>query len=450
MTVKVKFPLLGNKTILILFAAIGCVLASSPGFACPDLGRFYRLLESDPAAARAELSVLLNECYESSEYFALVGAAHLETGDLFQALENLERALLLDPENGSAAVDYAELLFRQGQVLGALEINSQLLAREDLPEGVQKLVVGRDRLWRRYTTDTDFGLGVSFGYDDNLNSAPMGEQLTLTLSGQPVSLDISPEYRAAGGEYSSLMTGVARIREGVNLTSRVSGSIRGRFSNRSDYEMLQASSLFSLAESGVNSRWNAVAGLDHLNYGGNSIYSSATVRASYLAGRLSNCNLYATAAFQYQSFHKQRSLSGRESRVGAEGDCLLPTSFFQRIGLAISGLENRAVEGDRLGADRSGWQINLAAQKQVGRGRLMAQYVRTSLNDDEGYSPIFSDGARRKESIDSIYFRYLYPVTALGRSAQITASIYYNSQRSTIALFRTRGTSAELGINWEI
>ena len=46
-----------------------------------------------------------------------------------RAAENLELALLIDPENGSAMVDYAEVLFGIGQVSSAVDINQLILER---------------------------------------------------------------------------------------------------------------------------------------------------------------------------------------------------------------------------------------------------------------------------------------------------------------------------------
>ena len=58
-----------------------------------------------------QLAGLMPECLESSEYFALYGQAQLNNGQLSGALEALERALLIDPNNGAAGIDYAQALF---------------------------------------------------------------------------------------------------------------------------------------------------------------------------------------------------------------------------------------------------------------------------------------------------------------------------------------------------
>ena len=447
-----QFLLVSRKTIFKGLTTLICVFGSFSCHAlCPDLRDYYSILERDPALLDRQLSNFLEDCYQNSEYFSLLGSAQIQMGDLLRALENLERSLLLDPQNGSAAFDYAEVLFRQGQVISALEINNQLSERDDLPEGMSDLIAERSRLWRPFTVQYVGGLGLSFGHDNNLNSAPIGERLTLTLSGKPISLEVSPEFRANAGSYTGLTAGFTRIQETLGLTSRVSGSFRGRFSDMDDHEMVQSSFLVGLTDNAEDSRWSTVLGVDHLNFGKNAIFSSSTFRASYRLGLYKRCSFHPTIAAQYQHFHKQASLSGVEGSLGAEMDCqLAQPDIVQRVGVAISALENRATRSGRLGADRSGWRFNLAMQKQIGAGQLLAQYVHTRLDDDSGYSLIFSDGAKREESLDSVFLRYLFPVRFLGKSAQFSASIYHNEQRSTIELFRTRGTSAEIGINWGI
>ena len=447
-----QFLLVSRKATSSGLAALFCAFGSLSGYAlCPDLQEYYPILEQDAPRLDRQLSNLLEDCYENSEYFSLLGSAQIQMGDLFRALENLERSLLLDPQNGSAAFDYAEVLFRRGQVISALEINNQLSERDDLPYGMDDLIAERSRLWRPFTVQYAGGFGLSFGHDNNLNSAPVGERLTLTLSGKPISLEVSPEFRANAGSYAGFSAGVTRVQETLGLTSRVSGSFRGRFGDISDYEMVQGSFLVGLSDSAEDSRWSTVLGVDHLNFGKNAIFSSSTFRASYRLGRYKRCSLYPTIAAQYQHFHKQESLSGVEGSLGTEMDCQLSRAdVVQRVGVAISAVENRATRSGRLGADRSGWRFNLALQKQFGAGQLLAQYVHTNLNDESGYSPIFSDGAKREESLDSFFLRYVLPASFLGKTAQFSASVYHNEQKSTIALFKTRGTSAEIGINWGI
>ena len=447
---KVQFPLAGKKTIPKLLTAVACLLHSLQSVAaCPDLSDFYRAIDDEFQLVESRLLPLLGECSENSEYFSLLGTVQLRSGNFFTALENLEHALLLNPDNGSALVDYAEVLFQQGQVLSAVEINAQLLAREDLPEELAQAIADRQRRWRRLTIETSSILGVSVGYDNNLNSAPMGRQLALTLSGQSVVLDVSPEFLAVGGAYANLAAGIARSKAGRDISSRMSGQVKGRFGKNSSYDVLQASSQFAFAQSGDNPRWNATLGFDHLNYGGNAIFSSSTIRASYLARQGKVCGIYPRLALQYQHFHTQESLSGIESSLGVGVDCQLPIGkTVNRLAVEASTLTNRALKGSRLGQDRNGWQVNIAWRRQVGPGQASAQYTFTDLSDDEGYSPIFDDGAKRHESLSSVYLQYAIPTRRLGVAAQIVTSVSYYNQDSTVGLFTTQGANLEIGINW--
>ena len=185
---------------------------------CPDLSSYYEEGDEGIYSLEAELSALVEQCSDSAEFFALLGATQLQIGDLLRANESLELALLLDPQNGSALFDYAELLNQQGQTLNAIELGEQLLSREDLPGALEELIVERLRTWRRARTEQNFGLGISLGYDNNLNSAPSNDSLALTLSGRSVVLDVAPEFQATSGEYSRLeANGLRRTSSSSNI-----------------------------------------------------------------------------------------------------------------------------------------------------------------------------------------------------------------------------------------
>jgi tetratricopeptide (TPR) repeat protein len=114
------------QIVLLIFAG---ALPISSFAACPDLSAFYQSDAAASAVLQQQISQLLPECLESSEFFALYGAAQLNSSDLAGALESLERALLLNPGNGAAAIDYAQALFEVGQLFTALEMNQRLIAQ---------------------------------------------------------------------------------------------------------------------------------------------------------------------------------------------------------------------------------------------------------------------------------------------------------------------------------
>ena len=395
------------------------------------------------------LAGLLDQCYTNSEYFSVNGAAYLSMGDLLRALESLERALLLDPDNGSAAVDFAEVLYRQGQVTTAIEVNSQLLSREDLPEDLREAILTRQQRWRRDTTQRLFSLGTTVGYDNNLNSAPIADQIGLTLSGNPVLFDVSPEFQAAGAAYARFTGTGTRLSYGQTVNSSLTASITGRFSKESDYDLIQGSARYRLSDSSDIPAWNATFGLDHLVWGGNTVFSSATIRADYLLMDFGVCRAYPRLAIQYQKYKAQELLSGYEYFLGPGGECDIEIGgALNRFGLEVGALRNKAEYSGRLGGDREGWQSNFFWQRAWGAGQIIGQYQFTKFNDTEGYSLLFGNGVRRRENLHSTFISYARPLKPFGRIAQFIATAAYHNQDSSIGLFRTRGASLELGLNW--
>ncbi|MDG2422302.1 MAG: hypothetical protein P8N40_11440 [Gammaproteobacteria bacterium] len=433
-----------TKSLVAIFLIVPATLKA----ACPDLSQYYALVEEEPRTAELALFSLTSDCTDNSEYFALLGSVQLSLGKIFESRENLELALLLDPQNGSALIDYAENLFELGQVTGALEVNQQILQRQDLPETLGDLVRDRDSRWRRYTRDSSFRFAALTGYDNNLNSAPFARQLALTLSGESILLAVSPEFRPVGGGYANLILGGGHRRVGSETTFAVSGEARGRFGDDERHNILQAATQLVISEAGDAPRWALQLDSGQLNYGGNPIFRSTTLRGSYRLTQIRNCGIYSRLAAQYQSYKAQRILGGIETSAGLGLDCTIGLSGADsRLGLEIAALNNKSSDSARLGGDRNGWQANLAWRKQVGAGQLLVQYSHTELNDDYGYSPLFRDGARRQEGLGSAYISYSQRLPALGAGVGFIANVYYHEQQNTIALFRARGASAEIGLS---
>ena len=444
-----QFPLGKKRKSSKLLFVLASLLASTVSFACPNLQNFYASLENEPAALVEALDEILEQCYADTEYFALVGAAHLGLGDLLRALESLERALLLDPRNGSAAVDFAEVLYRQGQLISAIEINSQLLSRTDLPNDLREAIFVRQSRWQRETSQRSFSFGTSLGYDNNLNSAPIADRLALTLSGNPVFLDVSSDFRTAGASYARVTGGGALVNSGQNFNGRLTASITGRFSKESAYDLIQGSARCRLSDASDVSRWNTTFGVDHLVWGANTVFRSATFRAGYLLKDFGACRIYPRLATQYQKYEAQELLSGYESSLGVGSECDIAAGVaLNRFGLEFGALRNQAQYSRRLGGNRKGWQGNFFWQRTIGGGQLIGQYQFTRFIDEEGYSPLFKNGAKRKENLHSVYFSYALPLKSFGRAAQFVGTAAYHNQTSTIGLFRTRGASAEFGVVW--
>jgi hypothetical protein len=133
---------------------------------------------------------------------AELGHLLVQQGLYIDALDYLERAVMLDPSLQGAQVDYALALSGSGDAPSGAAMLKQLLDDPTLPvELAPSLMSAKeifsDGVWRGK------GLaGLTLGYDSNLLAAPNLGNLALTVSGQTIVLPLAPGYQAKPGTYS--------------------------------------------------------------------------------------------------------------------------------------------------------------------------------------------------------------------------------------------------------
>ncbi|HJO12213.1 MAG: tetratricopeptide repeat protein [Gammaproteobacteria bacterium] len=414
--------------------------------ACPDLSAYSPGAQPDWTELEQQLAALLPECLESSEYFALFGAAQLNSGRLADSLESLERALLIDPNNGAASIDYAQALFEGGELFTALELNERLLEREDLLPNLEPLLASRQQSWQALTRQTSFQADVLAGYDSNLNGAPDTGSVNLTLSGESIQLALNPEFRPIRGPYLNMRL-LGRYRElAPTHQHNWMVGLRGRLSEDTDSDLLQLETRYEFNRPGRQRSWLLGAGMNHLAFGGNVIFSGTDASARFLPSTETQCKPFYGLALQHQFYHEQRRLNGLESKVSAGVNC--PVSSTQQLSIELGALNNVALKSDRLGGDRNGWQLNLDWQYLMPLGILRAQLSHTQLDDREGYSPLLDGGAKRKLDRTYVVLQYRQPVQLWGRNTDFLVNIYHQRRNSNIELFSSVDTTAEIGLSW--
>ncbi|OFE13346.1 hypothetical protein PHACT_09495 [Pseudohongiella acticola] len=419
---------------------------------CPDLSPLIQQnpqISEDWMRIQGQLEPLLSRCLQSTEYFALRGAAQLNTGRLDRALESLERALLLNPDNGGAQVDYAQALYLQGQLFSAIDLNRQLLARNDLPPGLQPLLQDRERVWRGMTRQTSVQADMLVGYDNNLNGAPEPGQITLTLSGEPVVLPLNPEFRPQSGPYLNLRVGGRYRQLAPEHQHNVLVELRGRVSEDQASDLLQLDTRYAFIKPGNERSWQVSTGMSHLLFGGSPLYTATEAGGRYMPdARLGACRPQVSATAQYQLFHGQSRLNAFESRAGVGLTCALSTSLgAQQVVADISALNNSPVRSGRPGGSRQGWQLNVDWQWQLPRGVLLTQVNHTETADKRGYSAILADGARRDIKRSYVLFQYRQPLSRTRPDTSLLFNVYHQKQRSNLELFRSSDSTVEIGIS---
>ena len=433
----------------LLYIAIVCFgLASSAANAsaeCPDLAPYYPDQGVDWQSLSQQLASLSSECLDSAEFHALLGAAKLNSGNVADASESLERALLIEPENGAAQMDYAQALYLQGQLFAALEINDALLTRTDLPKNLQAIIEQRQQSWQALTTERSAQLDILAGYDNNLNGAPGPSQLTLTLSGEPIVLVLNEDFRPKSGPYMNFRLAGRYRQLGPNSQTNWLTEIRGRLSEDSESDLLQFDSRYAFIRPGRRQSWQVSTGINHLQFGGSSLYTGMDVSARYQRASSMSCKPYYQAATQYQFFHNQRQLDALESKAGVGFNCPRSSSWGNhQFSTELSLLSNAAIESSRPGGDRDGWQASVDWQVDLPQGELRSQLGYTRLNDAEGYSPLLASGARRWLRRSYLLLQYRRPLSA---GTTLLVNMFHQDQHSNLELFQTVDSTIEIGIS---
>ena len=429
--------------------------------ACPDLSRYYaETTAADAAENRAErwaavattLAELQSRCLRSSEYYALLGAAQLNSGRLDVASESLERALLLDPTNGAAQIDYAEALYAAGQLFPALQLNETLLSRDDIPAELRAKLTQRQTLWRSNTKQHFLQLDLLAGYDNNLNGAPGADQITLTLSGEPVLLALNTDLQRQEGAFTNARLSSRQLTLSANGQSSWTNEMRGRVSQDTQSDLLQFDSRYSLIKPSRRRTLQWDAGASSLFFGGSALYSAAQTRLRYQPNTAKRCAPVYEIASQYQRFHSQTALDAWESKATVGASCVAGESGANVIRYGFDGgyINNRALDAKRPGDDRDGWQVNFRAQRALFGGELTAQASYTRLVDDNGYSPILRDGAARWQERSQLLLQHRTPLRLGAKGALFLVNLSHQAQSSNIELFDLTDTALELGFSFAL
>ena len=408
----------------------------------PRLARKLRVLREHEAA-----------CLDSAEYAALRGSLHLSVGEYEEAVLWLERALLLDPAQAGAQVDYALALRALGQESSARAFAHTLLSLADLPPAARQalesvLAPGPAAAQAEASAVRHADLTLRLGYDHNPLNAPSRNAITLTLPTGPLGVELAPAFQA-----------------------------RGSFATQADLRYLQVQSLSE------EHMWYALGEFKQYHYTENSRAKSTRLDGGVgLLGPCWSAGANVTALrLDGDIAYRDLRLSGEWSLTGKRGDPGTSGCFTPRAGVQVDALafpQNPELDGLLLAAslslrcqlgirtvdltarwgrddptgDRPGGasdlgELRLLASQPLAQGQLTLEVLANRLADREGYSPLFSRGERRTVRGLAAALEYTRPLS--GRW-ELLASLEISRYRSNIDLFDTRGQAAYLGLRYRL
>lgn len=443
-----------------LAAALVLVSAwTQAGAACPD--------ESDSDFAnysladyQQHLQQFAERCARDPAYLAWHGVVLKWQGQYAQAAELLELALMRAPQRLGTRIDYADVLAAMGDFDAGRALISSLLAEPDLPANLRPLLEARLRDWR-----SDAWLAKAFvttraGYDSNLNSATRARELSLTLPEGEVGLILAPGSRARPGAFMGLeLAGDAERRISGRDTIQVLVDIRNRLSSESDTDYLQGELNGIWRRRDIDDEHQWLLGAGNLAYDGHSLYRMmrmgysregrqgrrlASLPGAWMLGgmaeRLGDCHPRLGGELEFRSYPALSLLDNTLVAAQFGYACHGEEAFRAQIRVG-----RELAAADRPGGDA--WRIDgrMIWRRAFARGWLETDLSLAVQRDDQAYSSLLADGARRH--IERFGLRLEYQ-QLLARQWLGVVTFDLGKQNSNIELFDVRSGAFSLGARY--
>jgi hypothetical protein len=428
-------------------------------------------------APLASLLESVHQCQKDALFLATLGQKLNGLGRYHEAVDHLERALMLEPGLKDAQLSYAIALTGLGDLPSAQALLDDLLRDPGLPAPLRvSISVQRDVLAQSQTEASRAGafasalaaargwqsrasIGARLGYDSNLLGAPNLESLTLTFSDQTLNLPLDESYLARGGNYIRVEgqldlhrteAGGARWDLTAALRSRDSAAVANTGSTQVDLS-LERSDVPDLLGHYVN------ISTTQLRPQIGSRYTAAGIAAgwagSWYSGWAQNCQARAGLEAQERNYADVAVLSGRYTGFSASLTCDTPIGPQWALGLRSG--HDVATDASRPGGDQTQTSIrgniflpmaqlpvSLPLPYGLPGGAAVLSYEYAIQDDSSGYTPYLDSGRTRSVNRQAARVEFQQPVS---RNAQWVFGVDWLRQISSLALFQQQSWGASLG-----
>ena len=432
----------GTSVTVVSAPASLCVINATPGQTTQaEIARLIKALNDLPA--QGSQAAQKSPCWDQPLFLAHLGHLLVKEGFYIDALDYLERAILLDPNLKGAQIDYALALSGSGDLRSGSAMLAALLKDSEVPTELAPSLLSAKGALERGLWRSNGQAGLTAGYDSNLLGAPNLSGLALTVSGQTAVLPLAPSYLAKKGGYGQ--ADVQYEAQKIDIDGRrydFYGNIRQRLAP--EYSDANFTQFNLVGEYGMPTSW----GQTYLNYSlsGYQTYSESFYNAnSFGAGGIfplqGSCSIRLGINGSLRRYNTNSILNG--NYLGAQGivGCMQPM-YWQLI--ANVG-QDVASNNSRPGGSQNQTNIRGITLLPAPVGQVLLDVQWASFNDLNGYSDIIESGRSRIMTQYSAKAEFQYPITKLWQAA-----IGYNwiNQISTLALFAFNNTGPYIALRY--
>lgn len=428
------------RSVLCLATLIACasVRAQSPN--CP--------VSADTGGAAFSLEQLQHlepNCLRSAPYYRAQATAWLAVGLNTPALQALERALLLEPSHPGTLLDYAMVLLAEGDTASAVPLLQELQQRPDLPAYLRPVLAQQLTLLTPPAVLHRLSLSSAVVADSNLNNAPLGQDLTLTLPQGNITLPLAQDYQAQSGTSVLTQAQWTALRpDGPQLWTWQAELRQRQHADRSHRTTRADLSASWLQAPDAPSQWLLRASYSGVVWGGQHLYNGARFAAQYQWTHGAHCRLNLGAELELRQYPQTSVTNGQYQGLLTSWACAQGTRQWQ---LQARAGQDTPSQANRPGQAFSQQEWRALWQDQWGPGQLLLDYQVALQQDSSGYSPLLASNAVRQQRRHALGLEYTVPFGA-NKQWQWFMALEASRQHSNIGLFASARQALSAGLRW--
>ncbi len=460
-----------------------CNLSAGQSF----FARANNLTSAFEEQLRLHLQTNLASCQNNVLWLLWAGQTLMKAKQHLLASDYLERALMLEPDNKGARLDYALALAGSDQPDAALSLVQVLMQESSMPDHLRASIngllakleasqnaitnaVSAKKVDGQNASPHKFYAGAKLGRDSNLLGAPNLSELSLNFSGTPFSLTLDNSYLSQSGNYTRADLGWSFNQPIAAANPENTGLLqawvqaRGRESSVApearqqqvlvgvEYRARPFVSFSAIEISGLSGILGSLSSNQLGTYvsaqgveirGGTSVkYAAQTLglglhKASAPWG--AKCEAKLGAEWQRRGLASNPMLSGRYQGLAAQWFC--QNEQGQTLLVAASGGRDSNTDPARAGGAQSE-----AAARVMGRwGAVLVELEADFKKDSSVYSVLLSDGVRKIARAGS-RIEWQGSLAAFPH-VQVQAGAQWSHQRSNLLLFRQQNWGPYFGLS---
>ncbi len=370
-------------------------------------------------------------CQVDSQAAIAVIESLLKQQRYIEATDQLEKLLMLDPQNQTLEQAYRQLVTHQQISIAPIAAPANT-----------------------HSTDSDQwqvsgDLQIRGGYSNNFNRAPLQSEFTLTIPNNPIRVQLSPEFRPKAGLGNDIQLNAKAYK---NYSEQLDWQLAGAFQSRqtgqdgySDYQSgAIASAWYHKLQQGGGYAFTLAGNTQHYANDINIYLIQTQLKRIWKTSNA--CHIAAGIESYWQHQGNTNNLDGNYAGGIASISCDIKQINYQAlIGSGIDWATNQ-----RLGGDQ--WRSRIALQTQLpinfikDHALLKISGAYQANQDQQSYSLLINNGQTRQYMRYELGLDIELPIPELLKNLKAVSAINWQKQDSSIDIFKINILEAWLGV----